>query len=66
MKYNDSCVNGRITQQWFEAHKKNKFDLVTVDKKLVLICGSNEFNEEIKCMVQQKLGISEKNIVLFN
>ena len=68
MKYNDSCIRGRVSHEWLEAHKKNKFELVSmtpVDRRLVLVCGSNEFNEQMKCMVMEHLGISEQNIVLF-
>ena len=69
MKYGDSCIRGRITKEWFIAHKKNKFELVSVapvDKRFVLVCGSNEFNKRMKCLVQQQLGIVEENIVLFD
>ena len=59
--YGEQVVHGRINEEIL----KSKCENVDVGGVGVLICGSKTFNEDMKELVRNVLGVSEKNIFCF-
>lgn len=67
MRYGDNCIRGRISQEWFRSNKSRlEIASVTGDQRLVLVCGSNEFNRTMREMVSRELDASDTNILIFD
>ena len=64
-RYGDEVHYQHLDKQWFEQHHK-LFNIVDPSHQLFFVCGSPQFNNAMKTLVQEIFKVPDERVVLFS